>query len=761
LNSIYWLAGHTIFSNWVSTNQGDELVTTTSGGLFLSTDMTITTSDTFLVLDGATGTLQPGESSQDGAPSFIVDGTLAPGTYYLGVIVDFKNFPVESDETNNVSNVVEVTVSAQGLGVDLIARDLTFSSSVWQEGDSFTGDWHVINQGDTLAATSSSTVYLSTDANVTTADILVGTDAATCEMSPGENNSEVTGSAFSVTGFAPGIYYAAALADAGDDVAELDENNNWSEVIQVQIAATATNDDDVIDMSFSTDNETVSSLMGDDEIITGSGADILNGDEGDDTLIGGAGGDALNGGGGTNTASYETSSAGVTADLCTPANNTGDAAGDIYTDIQNLIGSEFADVLSGDPGVNTISGLGGNDTLFGSGADDFLNGDADDDTLVGDAGADQLNGGTGTDLASYITSISGVLVDLAFAGSNSGDSAGDVFTSIEGLEGSMHNDDLRGDGNANILMGDGGADTLYGRDGNDSLFGGDGNDLLFGGTGADALDSGIGQDRAQYHQAAAGLQVDLAASHVNTGDAAGDTFTDVEDLFGSNFDDTLSGNDLDNVISGHGGNDIINGRDGADTLNGGGGDDNLIGGAGIDNFNGGAGIDRVQYQSSVVGLRVDLQNSGTNTGDAAGETYVLIEDVLASSGNDFIFGNAGANKLYGFDGVDRVFGRAGNDTLFGGNGDDIINGGADDDILVGGLDVDTFRFDGTDFGSDRIVDFGPGELIDLTFYAGLTFGDLTIVDVAGRAEVSFANGDITLTGIQAINVVDTMFDFAP
>ncbi len=101
------------------------------------------------------------------------------------------------------------------------------------------------------------------------------------------------------------------------------------------------------------------------------------------------------------------------------------------------------------------------------------------------------------------------------------------------------------------------------------------------------------------------------------------------------------------------------------------------------------------------------------------------------------------------------------DNLIGGEGNDIINGGADNDILAGGLDVDTFRFDGANFGSDRITDFTPGETIDLDFYAGLTFRDLTIVDVAGRAEVSFFAGDIVLTGILAADVQESWFSFAP
>ena len=492
------------------------------------------------------------------------------------------------------------------------------------------------------------------------------------------------------------------------------------------------------------------------------GADQLFGEDDNDFLVGGADGDLLDGGGGTDRAGYWTAAAGVTADLMTPGNNTGDAAGDSYVSIENMQGSAHDDDLRGDGAANLLVGNNGDDVLRGRGGNDVLQGQNDNDILIGDAGADQLDGGAGQDdRASYIHSGIGLVADLSFTNANTGEAAGDAYIGIEGLEGSNHADDLRGDNGANTLLGQAGDDMLFGRGGNDRLFGGANDDILIGGAGADQLDGGAGQDEARYHQAGVGIKADLANSAVNTGEAAGDTYAGIENLFGSNFGDTLSGDDFANVLAGHGGNDTINGRGGADLLLGGDGDDNLIGGAGVDHYNGGNGVDRVQYQDSAVGLRVDLQVSATNTGDAAGETYLLIEDIVASSGNDSLFGNASDNRLFGFDGVDRVFGRAGNDTLFGGDGNDIVNGGAGNDILVGGADVDTFRFDGATFGSDRITDFTPGETIDLEFYAGLAFTDLTIVDVAGRAEVSFAAGEIVLTGILAADVMESWFSFAP
>ena len=106
-----------------------------------------------------------------------------------------------------------------------------------------------------------------------------------------------------------------------------------------------------------------------------AGNDTLIGNGNDNVLEGGPGGDSLNGGGGTDTASYEHAAGvttgsgqaaihiGITASLAHTASNTGDAAGDTYASIENLTGSQFSDILTGDTGANTLLGLGGNDVF--------------------------------------------------------------------------------------------------------------------------------------------------------------------------------------------------------------------------------------------------------------------------------------------------------------------------------------------------------------------------------------------------------------
>ncbi|MEM9755173.1 MAG: calcium-binding protein [Pseudomonadota bacterium] len=423
---------------------------------------------------------------------------------------------------------------------------------------------------------------------------------------------------------------------------------------------------------------------GADTIFGRGGDDTLAGDAGDDILLGGSGADRLDGGAGIDRAAYWTADASLRADLKDPEINTGEAAGDLFFEIEDLQGSNYDDDLRGDEGANRLYGGAGADRLFGRGGEDGLFGGAGDDLLIAGGGADLLDGGAGRDRAAYWTAPGPILADLVFPELGTGDAAGDRFVSVEDLQGTNFGDDLRGDEAANTIWGVGGGDLLYGRGGDDTLNGQDGNDILLGGSGADALDGGAGTDRAAYWTAAAGLRADLGFSGVNTGEAAGDIYANIADLQGSNFDDDLRGNDAANRIWGGAGSDTIYGRAGADALFGQGGDDVLLSGAGADALDGGAGTDRAAYWTAGTGLTANLSNPALNTGDAAGDSYAGIEDLQGSNFADTLTGDSGANAV------------------FGGAGDDQIEGGGGDDRLVGGAGADTFVFRA---GSVVVADF--------------------------------------------------------
>ncbi|MCE6979800.1 retention module-containing protein [Pseudomonas frederiksbergensis] len=145
---------------------------------------------------------------------------------------------------------------------------------------------------------------------------------------------------------------------------------------------------------------------------------------------------------------------------------------------------------------------------------------------------------------------------------------------------------VAGAGNNVINAGDG-KDVLTAGSGNNEMHGGAGNDLLFSGAGTDLLDGGTGNDTASYAHATAGVTVDLGLlTAQNTLGAGTDTLTGIENLTGSNFNDSLMGDNNSNIINGGLGNDV---------LNGGGGDDFLIGGLGNNTLTGGSGADTFQW----------------------------------------------------------------------------------------------------------------------------------------------------------------------
>jgi Ca2+-binding RTX toxin-like protein len=199
---------------------------------------------------------------------------------------------------------------------------------------------------------------------------------------------------------------------------------------------------------------------GNDSLWGNGGADILDGADGNDYLVGSAGGQSFIGGAGEDIVSYAFAAAGVEVHLGGPSLNTGEAAGDTYSGIEDVFGSQFADGLVGDGNANRLTGLAGNDELWGNGGADILDGGAGNDYLAGSDGGQTFIGGDGEDVVSYTFAASGVVANLATPSSNAGEAAGDTYSGIEDLYGSQFADTLVGDANANRLTGWGGNDTF-------------------------------------------------------------------------------------------------------------------------------------------------------------------------------------------------------------------------------------------------------------------------------------------------------------
>lgn len=366
--------------------------------------------------------------------------------------------------------------------------------------------------------------------------------------------------------------------------------------------------------------------------LTGNaGNDTLMGRDGNDILDGGAGDDALDGGEGIDTATYASAASAVTVDLSvTAAQATGGAGSDTLSNVENLVGSAFGDVLRGNTNANLLSG---------GAADDSLYGEDGSDTLHGGAGNDRLDGGAGIDTATYADAASGVSVDLAISAAQATGGAGsDTLVSIENLVGSAF------------------ADSLRGNTGDNSLFGGAGNDLLFGGTGNDRLDGGDGIDTATYAGTGSGVTVDLSIVGAQaTGGAGSDTLVSIENIVGTNFNDTLKGNGGDNSLIGGLGADTIWGLGGNDQIDGGAGRDLILAGDGADRVVTGDGLDVVTLGAGDDRLVLTVETSkisikpGTMSIDVVTDFDAVGNDIidLSGLGRTFTFTETSANKSAG------------------------------------------------------------------------------------------------------------------
>lgn len=357
-------------------------------------------------------------------------------------------------------------------------------------------------------------------------------------------------------------------------------------------------------------NNVMASGAGNDALEGGAGNDALSGAQGNDLLVGGAGGDGLNGGDGIDTASYTASALGVVVNLVTGKATGGDAAGDILSGIENLIGGAGSDQFTGTAVANYFKGGDGNDILSaGSG----------NDLLFGGRGADTLFGDEGIDIISYAGASGAVVINLATQTASGGDAQGDRLRGIERVIAGEGADVITGSMVANVLVGNGGIDTIAG---------GDGNDLIRGGSGGDFLDGGNGFDVLSYAGSrAGGVTIDLSRNFAGSGDAAGDILVGFESAEGSELGDTLAGTHLANRLSGRGGADTLDGGRGNDTLSGGADGDRFV-------FAVNYGQDRITdfnaLQGDVIALRL-------GTAFDTYEEVIAVASTFGPSLNDTIF----------------------------------------------------------------------------------------------------------------------------
>lgn len=385
--------------------------------------------------------------------------------------------------------------------------------------------------------------------------------------------------------------------------------------------------------------------------------------------------------------------------------------------IENATGSVYNDALTGNSLNNVLNGLAGADKMVGGNGSDTYYVDNAGDT-VGESNADSSAGGVDT-VNSYLSTYT--------LGSN-----------VENLR-------LLSSGAAN-----GTGNTL--------------NNTIYAGSGSNVLNGAAGNDTVSYTYATLGVSINLTiATAQATSGSGSDTLIDIENIAGSNYNDSLIGNSLNNALNGLAGADKMIGGNGSDiyyidnsgdvisetnadaTLGGkdlvnsylsaytlGSNIENLrllssgaangtgntlnntiYAGSGNNLIDGGAGSDLLAYTYANLGITLNLGlNSAQATGGSGSDTIRNFESISGSNYVDKLTGNGAANNLYG---------NAGNDILDGGAGNDLLSGGAGTDQLSGGSGADRFDFDTlTDSGlgalRDVIKDFklGDGDKIDLS-----------------------------------------------
>ncbi|MED5374945.1 MAG: CARDB domain-containing protein, partial [Candidatus Thermoplasmatota archaeon] len=192
--------------------------------MYLSTDSTITTSDTQVGSDQYSSSLSSGSYRTDSLSSSTrIPSSMNAGTYYWGYILDVDSDVDEVSESNNARTCNQITLQEDL--PDLEAASVSTSSSSAIMGDTITVQYRINNIGTDYSGSFYWKLYLSTDSTITTSDTFVD-EFSESSISGGSYRSGYEYNVPIPTGMNPGYYYLGLIADNRDGVNELDETNN-------------------------------------------------------------------------------------------------------------------------------------------------------------------------------------------------------------------------------------------------------------------------------------------------------------------------------------------------------------------------------------------------------------------------------------------------------------------------------------------------------------------------------------------------------
>ncbi len=454
-------------------------------------------------------------------------------------------------------------------------------------------------------------------------------------------------------------------------------------------------------------NDTLDGGLGNDTLIGGVGADVIRGGDGDDLVQWnvGDGRDTIDGGAGTDTVHVTGDATAEAYHIWTlaewraaaAANNNQVLNGNVPEDTEIIItrnGTNYAAVVAIMKDVEevVISGMGGGDTFAAHG--DF----------------------TGTSLSYSTITLEG--------------GAGDDVLDISGLH-SAHRVLFRSNGGQDTIIGQLREQDVIEMPGSDA-----GHTITHNPDGTTTLTAGVGSVTFT------GPAAPPAQTEPDDTSPLGDGPDDVAppDGAGAAADLTLIGTGKADVLQGGEGADIIRGGEGSDFLGGGGGRDVILGGSDADDIFGGAGADMLYgdagHDRIFGGDDGDMITGGTGNDTVFGGKGGDLIVATKGDGDDVYYGDEDADTLdmsqitanitadlgTGFMGRGSVSSeQTGSDTIWSienivtGSGNDVITASAAVNVMDGGGGKDVFRFlSAQDADGDTIVDFAPGDRIDLS-----------------------------------------------